>query len=179
MPTGRHDCSLTAYSACPSWPISRNILRGKQLANLPGRAPAGTPLETTPIVRIAIPYWKGRVSPVFDAAGNLLLVDVEDGQELGRQEMPLTASGLVQRARQVSQLGADVLICGAVSLPLDMALSSAGVQVVSCTCGNVEDVLAAFLDGQLNEHAFLMPGCRGWRRRFRARRHGGRRSPDV
>jgi len=130
-------------------------------------------------VRIAIPYWKARVSPVFDAAGNLLLVDVEDGREIGRYETPLTANDLVERARQVSQLGADVLICGAVSLPLDMALSSAGVQVVSCTCGNIEDVLAAFLDGQLNEHAFLMPGCCGWRRRFRARRRRGRRSRDV
>jgi hypothetical protein len=37
-------------------------------------------------MRIAIPQWQGRVSPVFDVAGILLLIDIEDGREIGREE---------------------------------------------------------------------------------------------
>ena len=125
------------------------------------------------MMKVAIPKWKGRVSPVLDVAGILLLVDVADGQELRREEGSLTASGPLQRAEQVAQFGAEVLICGAISLPLEAALASTGVQIIPFTCGRVEEVLAAFMSGQLTNSAFLMPGCCGRRRRFRGRRRRG------
>jgi len=126
------------------------------------------------LMKVAIPHWNGRVSPVFDVAGALLLVDVADGQELRREEGPLTASDPLQRAKQVAQFGPEVLICGAISLALEAALASAGVRVLPFTCGRVEEVLAAFMNGQLTDGAFLMPGCCGWRRRSRGRRRRGR-----
>ena len=127
------------------------------------------------LMKVAIPHWQGRVSPVFDVAGNLLLVDVANGQEQTRQDVRLETDDLQARASSLAELGADVLICGAISWPLEMALSVAGLEVIPQTCGNVEDVLAAFLNGGLDQNAFLMPGCCGRRRRFRKRR---RRSPN-
>ncbi len=126
-------------------------------------------------MKVAIPQWRGRISPVLDVAGSLLLVDVADGRELRREDGSLTASDPLQRARQVAQLGPEVLICGAISLPLEAALASAGVRVIPFTCGRVEEVLAAFVNGRLTDGAFLMPGCCGWRRRFRGRGLRGRR----
>jgi len=120
-------------------------------------------------MRLAIPQWQGRVSPVFDVAGNLLLVEVGDTGEVGRQEVTLTATEPVRRAQQVAQLPVDVLICGAVSWPLELALRSAGVTVISQICGGVDEVIGCFLRGELDDGAFRMPGCCG-RRRFR----GGR-----
>jgi len=125
-------------------------------------------------MKVAIPHWNGRVSPVFDVAGRLLLVDVDGGVEQGRQAAALTAGDPLQRARQVTGLGADVLICGAISLPLEAALASAGLRVIPFTCGGVEEVLAAFMGGRLTDRAYLMPGCCGWRRRLRGRRRRGR-----
>jgi predicted Fe-Mo cluster-binding NifX family protein len=130
---------------------------------------------TISLMKVAIPHWRGRVSPVFDVAGSLLLVDIANGQEQDRQHVRLNTHGLQARGRSLAELGADVLICGAISWPLEMALSAAGVEVIPQTCGDVEDVLAAFLNGRLDENAFLMPGCCGRRRRFRRRR---RRSPN-
>ena len=98
------------------------------------------------LMKVAIPQWNGRVSPVFDVAGSLLLVEVADGEELRRQEGPLTATGPLSRARQVVQFGAEVLICGAISLPLEAALASTGMQVIPYTCGSVEQVLGAFIN---------------------------------
>jgi predicted Fe-Mo cluster-binding NifX family protein len=116
-------------------------------------------------MRIAIPHWQGRVSPVFDVATNLLLVDLEDGRAVRREERTLPRSDPHARAAGFLGLGAGVLICGAISAPLEARLVSAGVRVIGFTCGTVEEVLNAFLSGQLPGRAFVMPGCHGWRRR--------------
>jgi predicted Fe-Mo cluster-binding NifX family protein len=122
-------------------------------------------------MRVAIPISDGRISPVFDAAGHLMLVDVDNGREVGRSEKILEEAETASRARRVAELGADVLICGAISRPFELMLHSAGVEVSPQACGRVEDVLRAFMSGQLTEQAFLMPGCCGRRRRFRGGRY--------
>jgi len=118
-------------------------------------------------MRVAIPIADGRISPVFDVARRLLLVDIESEREVRRTEEVLEEPELAARARRVAELGADVLICGAISRPLEAMLLSAGVEVIPQTCGPMEDVLRAFLSGQLTEQAFVIPGCCGHRRRFR------------
>lgn len=126
-------------------------------------------------MRVALPTWDGRVSPVFDVAKRLLVVDVERDTEIDRSEVDLEGTRLAARASRVTALGVHVLICGAISWPLEAMLTSAGMRVIPQTCGPVEDVLRAFFAGQVASEAFLMPGCCGRRRRFRGgRRHGGR-----
>ncbi|MCK4341845.1 MAG: NifB/NifX family molybdenum-iron cluster-binding protein [Phycisphaerae bacterium] len=126
-------------------------------------------------MRVALPTWDGRISPVFDVARRLLVVDVERDAEIGRSEVDLEETRLAARASRVTALGVHVLICGAISWPLEAMLTSAGIRLIPQICGPVEDVLRAFLAGQLPDEAFLMPGCCGRRRRFRGgRRHGGR-----
>jgi len=106
---------------------------------------------------------------VFDEARCLLVVGIEGGDEASRREERIDETDLARRALRVAELGVDVLICGAISWPLEASLASAGVRVISQTCGPVEDVLKAFVSGGLTDGAFLMPGCCGRRRR---RRHG-------
>ena len=125
-------------------------------------------------MKVAIPHWQGRVSPVFDVAGNVLVVEISDGVQRSRQDFTLEAEDPQLRAAGLAQTGADLLICGAISWPLEMALSAAGIDVIPQTCGDVEQVLEAFARGQLQQDAFLMPGCCGRRRQFRARRGRGR-----
>jgi predicted Fe-Mo cluster-binding NifX family protein len=125
-------------------------------------------------MKVAIPQWQGRVSPVLDVAERLLVVDLAADGEVSRQDAALAAAGPLERARQLRQTGAEVLICGAISRPLELALQGSGIQIIPHTCGQVEEVLAAFINGQLDAGGFLMPGCRGRRWRFRAgRRRGG------
>jgi predicted Fe-Mo cluster-binding NifX family protein len=128
-------------------------------------------------MRIVIPTWRGRISPVFDVARRLLLVDSQDGRQVRREETVVAEAEPLAVAKRVAELGTGVLICGAISRPLEAMLVSAGVRVIPQTCGPVEAVLQAFLAGQLTEQAFLMPGCCGRRRRFR--HQGGRRGPDL
>jgi len=129
-------------------------------------------------MKVAIPHWQGRVSPVFDVAARLLLIEMADGCECGRGELPLMATNPTHRAGELSRSGTDVLICGAISWPLEMAVSSAGIQIVAHVCGQVEEVLRAFLEDRLSDPAFLMPGCCGRRRRFRDGHSRGRARED-
>lgn len=122
-------------------------------------------------MRVAVPIADGRISPLFDAARRLLVVNVKNECEVRRTEDVLEESGLAARARRVAELGADVLICAAISRPLEALLLSTGVEVVPQRCGAVEDVLEAFISGQLTEQAFVIPGCGGRRRSPGGRSH--------
>ena len=126
------------------------------------------------LMRVGISTWDGRVSPVLDVARRLLVVDVEGNSEVNRTEADLAGAHPGARAEQIRGLGVKVLICGAVSWPLEAMLASAGVRVIPQMCGLVEEVLRAFLAGRLPDESFLMPGCCGGRRRHRGgRRRGG------
>ena len=111
-------------------------------------------------MKIAIPQWQERVSPVFDVAGNLLLIDVEDGRETRREEKRFLVTAPSARVTEFSTFGAGVLICGAISTALETSLIAAGVQVIGFVCGRVDEVFAAYLGGTLRSRPFLMPGCR-------------------
>lgn len=111
---------------------------------------------------------------MFDVAARLLVADTEDGTIRDRRTVSLSVGEMHARARQVAELGVQALICGAISWPLEQALSSVGVEVIPQTCGDVEKILDAFVAGRLGQNAFLMPGCCVRRRCCRGqRRHGG------
>jgi predicted Fe-Mo cluster-binding NifX family protein len=111
------------------------------------------------VTKVVIPHWQGRVSPVFDVAGKVLVIETQGGVERSRQDVHLDAENPQARVSRLVEMGADVLVCGAISRPLELAVSAAGIDVIPQTCGPVDEVLIAFLDGRLSQGAFLMPGC--------------------
>ena len=125
-------------------------------------------------MKVAIPHWRGRISPVFDVAGNLLVVEIDDGREVSREQVPLYERGGFGRIRELAAIQPGVLICGAISWRMEAALADMGTRVIPHVCGPVEDVLAAFRCGELDDSAFLMPGCRGRGRQFRGSSRRGR-----
>lgn len=129
-------------------------------------------------MRVALAVWDGRISPVFDVATRLRLLDVEDGLLLRSREVPLVASDPASRAGELARLGVDRLVCGAISVPFDAALAMHDIDVVSFVSGNAEDAARACVTGRLRRERFSMPGCGvGAGRRFaiRRRHRGGRR----
>jgi predicted Fe-Mo cluster-binding NifX family protein len=124
-------------------------------------------------MRVSLPVHGDRISPVLDVARRFVVLDVNVEGEVTRRNVRIENTDPVTRARRIVELGADVLICGAISWPLEVMLASAGMRVIPNTCGPVEEVIAAFIEGKLSEQAFLMPGCTGQRRCQRRRhRHG-------
>lgn len=113
-------------------------------------------------MRLAVPIWQGRVSPLLDVARRLVVVDVIGGEAAFTKLYPL---GGPNRERIVSELGIDVLICGAVSRELEEKLVASGVEVVAEIRGKFEEVVRAHAEGRLIQPRFLMPGHHArWRR---------------
>ncbi len=123
-------------------------------------------------MKIAIAHWGERISPVFDVTDNLYVVEIDDNREIRREGRALASRNPFQRALEVAALGVDLLVCGALSHLQEAALTRAGIQVAGFTCGDIDAVVRAVLDGRLADGRFLMPGCCGYRRRLRI--HGNR-----
>ena len=109
------------------------------------------------MTRIAITVSNDRISPVFDVARSLLLVD--DGQRVASAE--LKSAFPPERAGELAALGVDLLICGAISRFQEMALRGQGVEVLPWLAGDVDEVIEAYHSGRLNDARFAMPGCCG------------------
>lgn len=112
-------------------------------------------------MQLAIPVWEGRVSPVFDVAMRLLLVDVIGGEASFTHELHAQRA---DRVAMVAELGVDVVVCGAISRDLEERLLANGVGVVAEVRGDVSEVLRAYLEGSLSQARFSMPGTHGRRR---------------
>jgi len=128
------------------------------------------------MMKIALPEWNGRVSPVFDTAGRLIVVRIEAGAERGREAVPIREERPGPRAMLMSETGVSTLICGAVSNGMARAIEAVGITVIPWIAGDIDEVVAAYINGGLDGPAFRMPGCRGGRMRRGRRCRRGRRS---
>jgi predicted Fe-Mo cluster-binding NifX family protein len=110
-------------------------------------------------MKIAITIWETRISPVFDSAKNLLMVEV-DGTEVGdRQTQPFDARQFNRFLMMLLELEVKVLICGALCEGPARILEAHGIEVLSFLTGEAEEVLEWYLQGRDLE-VFSLPGCR-------------------
>lgn len=112
-------------------------------------------------MRIAVPEWQGRVSPVFDFAEQIVLLDIEDESGVRRCRKRFGSVSLHERARRLSELKVELVICGAISQSLEGLIVARHIRVIPLICGEVEDVIHAFQTNTLDHERFAMPGCGG------------------
>jgi predicted Fe-Mo cluster-binding NifX family protein len=126
-------------------------------------------------MRVGISDYEDRVSPVFDVATHLTLVEYREKEEVNRVGYSLEVLDPYERVKFLEHLQLDALICGAISRPLELLLTEKGIAVYAQVCGNIAQVLQAFVAGNLSDPCFRLPGCqRGGRhqwRRGRCRRY--------
>lgn len=126
-------------------------------------------------MKIAISIYNGNVSNVFDFAPRLMVFEFEGGKEIDRFAILLDRQFLPQRVGELAKHGIDVLICGAISRRLAGMVVASGVELLPYVTGRVDDVLRAYLVGQLVQPQFRMSGCwSGARKGFGYRRRGCR-----
>jgi len=87
-------------------------------------------------------------------ARHLRLVEAEGGVAASQSEHRLGGG----RTGEISELGVNVLICGALSRELENGLWAQGITVVAGVCGAVDEVLCAYLAGRLCGRQFVLPG---------------------
>ena len=110
-------------------------------------------------MRIAIPIWDGKVSPVFDCASRLMVVDVRGRRKKKLVETSIKEADLSRRCNRLKGLGVELLICGAISSQLMNMLMAVGIKVIPWISGEAEQVVHAYMNGSLCDRQFIMPGC--------------------
>ncbi len=86
---------------------------------------------------------------------------VTDGKkESSRYKTYLEVRGISHRYSQIQGLGVDILICGAISRPFLEKLLASGIRIIPGVSGHPEDVLLAYLQGNIYDPKFMMPGVK-------------------
>jgi len=108
-------------------------------------------------MKIAIPIWNNYVSDVFDLTDQFLLVEIENNNDISRSQVLLKNKSLSRLLGQLKNLEVDVLICGAISRALAKKATTLGIQVLPYVTGSIDDVIQAYLSGELMKSKFTMP----------------------
>lgn len=120
-------------------------------------------------MKAAFAIWDDRISPVFDVASQIHVIEAESGRILTETQEVLPEDRLPQKALRLAEMGIATLVCGAISRPLHEMVVAYGIQVIPFVAGDLREVIQAWLSGTLDSEAFSMPGCcgRGRGRQFR------------
>ena len=110
------------------------------------------------MIRIAIPIFHNRVSPVLDTCTRLLIIDFEGKDGVERREISFDIYSQSERFEIVKKLDLDAIICCGISEVFDRMLQSAGIRLISGIAGDVEQVVEAFLCNRIDDPCFRMPG---------------------
>jgi predicted Fe-Mo cluster-binding NifX family protein len=110
-------------------------------------------------MKIALPVCGNRISTVFDAADELLTIENNPGVAPVQSRTFWREDTLIARTARIKELGAQILICGALSGVVKRMLEAAGIRVIPFIRGTVDDVFDAFCNGKLSDKRFFLPGC--------------------
>ena len=110
-------------------------------------------------MKIAIPIWDGRVSPVMDTASRLLILKIKNKREVSRSFLPLPKLNRIRCAQFIANVGIDILICGAISRPYEKAILHQGIKLYAWIMGDVDEIISAYIADNLRKKDFHLPGC--------------------
>jgi predicted Fe-Mo cluster-binding NifX family protein len=109
-------------------------------------------------MKIAMPIWENCVSTVLDFSETLLIVDIEGKEIKGESCVNWSLCNDTMKLSLMQEEGVTVLLCGAVSKPMQIMLESSGIDLISCLRGSKDMILQAYLAGNLHEDRFRLPG---------------------
>ena len=121
-------------------------------------------------MKIAIPLFGNRISPRFDFSPEIWIIEVESGQVVRQERLPVAALELSQRLDQLALKGVSQLICGGIDMFCSSQLTGKGIDILHNVAGEAEIAVHLFLKGRLR------PGfcCEG---RGRKRSCGWKKAP--
>jgi predicted Fe-Mo cluster-binding NifX family protein len=127
-------------------------------------------------MKMALTVWGNRISPVFDAANMLLVVEIENTKIISRRYEPCYPELTTRLAVRLTEMNVTILICGAISEMPANVLEANGIKLIPFITGDAGDVIDAYVKNIPFMPAFLMPGCSYKRHRHagKGKKHGAR-----
>lgn len=109
---------------------------------------------------LAIPTFRSRVAPVLNWCSRMLIIPENETDEAADRELVLNDMSGFDRLRALREKGVDTLICGAVSPELLNYGEDLGLRIIHGVAGEIDEVLQAYYEGQLDQPRFRLPGYR-------------------
>ncbi len=111
-------------------------------------------------MKIAITIWGKLISPVFDSAQTLSVVEIESNKVVNSQQVPFNAGQPLALLELLNKLEVSHLICGAISEFPARILENEALKLVPFISGCADDVIRELVKGNPIIPMFLMPGCK-------------------
>lgn len=121
--------------------------------------PAHTHLPGRPVT-VAITIWGRRISPVFDAATTLLLVELAGTGPINLSYHPFQQGNVDEVLTIMREYRATTLVCGAISAEPARKLEAGGVTLLAFVSGRADQIADLLWRNQPLER-YRMPGCTG------------------
>ena len=116
------------------------------------------------MIKIAFTVWGDRISPVFDCADTLLIVEITNKQVKNRHLESFNSAKPLFLIEKLIEQEVSLLICGAISeMPADL-IENSSLKLIPFISGNVDKIIDRFRTGLSLGKTCLMPGC-GWNQR--------------
>lgn len=110
-------------------------------------------------MRVGLTVWENRVSPLFDAACKLLVADIEKRVIRKKHYESIECDCPNSRVTRLNDLGVNILICGGISNFYANLIEARGIKIVPFAAGPVDEVLKAYVNGNIYSKDYRMPGC--------------------
>ena len=119
-------------------------------------------------MKAAIPLLGSMVAPRFDAASWILLITIDKGKLVQKEEVSVSPGPLITRINRLMDLNPDVLICGNIDGFSGRMIAGRGIKLIPWITGETKEVIEKYLAGSLEPEMGREPGtyCRK-RNRFR------------
>jgi len=96
---------------------------------------------------LAIPIFGCEISPRFDCAREMMLFRVEGGKIVDQKTLPIIETNLLNRARILSALKVQQIICSGIDDFSVRMLNGMGIRVFPWVSGDAYQALKGFLAG--------------------------------
>ncbi|MBF0120660.1 MAG: NifB/NifX family molybdenum-iron cluster-binding protein [Desulfobacterales bacterium] len=108
---------------------------------------------------LAVAVGNNRISPVFDVAKKILVLEIEKGAIVRENIEVFSCDNSSYKITKLIELKVHTLICGAISRQLLNMITMNGIEIIPFIAGEVKEVISAYLEGGLSISIFSMPGC--------------------
>ena len=92
-------------------------------------------------MKLAITICRERISPLFESAETVLIVDLIDGRETDRHSVNLRGLSVSEKVAELVALEVDYLVCGAIQGAVRSLLEKEGLKVFPWVVGRAAEVL--------------------------------------
>ena len=110
-------------------------------------------------MKIALPINHDEISTVIDFSTQVVIVTIIHGRVNSKENMIFPVEVPVIQVETLLDHGVDLVICGSMSKQFCRTAELRGLKIISHICGNIEEVIEAYLSDNLAAERFLLPGC--------------------